>query len=295
MVVAISGAGGFLGQHLVRRLREEGSRVLSLRRGPDGSLTAPEESSGCDAVIHLAFPVSPNVRRADPERVHGEVEAAAASAVHLAQRLGAPRVLLASSGKVYGPPARLPLRDDTPARPNTLLGRLKHHAEQVMAREVAGTGVAALSLRIFNCYGPGQSRGFLVPKLVEGVRTGSLRLGELGHARDWIHVDDVVQAFVTTLEEQALGMPGELRVLSVGTGRPVDLRGMLRILANAGIAVPDPVVDDSLLRPDEPAEECALADGLRQAGWRPRISLESGLPPLFSPDVPPGARGASGL
>lgn len=297
MVIALSGASGFLGRHLARRLRESGSRVLPLRRGPDGSLFASEDSApaGCDAVVHLAFPVNPAIRRAHPERTRREVAAAAASAVHLARRLGAPRVLLASSGKVYGPPTTLPVADDSPAKPNTLLGRLKLHAEEVMAREVAGTGVEALSLRIFNCYGPDQSSGFLVPKLIEGVRSGSLCLGELGHARDWIHVDDVVQAFVTALETPALGTPGRLRVLGVGTGRSVDLRGLLRILGDAGVRVPAPTIDPSLLRPDEPAEERALADGLRQAGWSPRISLERGLPSLFLSDVVPGAPDASAL
>lgn len=282
--IAISGAGGFIGRHLVARLRHLGHRVRPLCRGDGGALLPPDgvERFGverCDAVIHLAFPVDPAIRRADPERTREEVANAAASAVRIARRLQAPRVLLASSGKAYGPPSELPLRDASPAQPNTLLGKLKRHAERVLEQEAAGTGVTAYSLRIFNCYGPGQSAGFLIPKLVEGWRTGELRLGELGHARDWIHVNDVVSAFVT-----ALGMspePGRLVPLGVGTGRAVDPRGLLEILEDAGLRLPLPIVDPSLLRPDEPPEERAASDGLRSAGWEPETPLETGLPALF--------------
>lgn len=281
MRIAVSGAGGFVGRHLVGLLEAGGHEVLPIARGDEGELLPPHPDERADAIVHLAFPTAPSVRRARPVETLGRVVQAAASVVSFAESLGARQLVLASTGKVYGHLTSLPIFDSAKPQPTTLLGELKLVAENVVA---AGTRalptLGATSLRIFNAYGPGQSGGFLVPTLLAGLQQGELVLGELEHGRDWVHVRDVVSAVACVLEHP--GDSGSHRVFNVGTGRATTVRRMLEILRAAGVAVPEPQVDPNRLRSREADEERAASEGLRALGWRPEVTLEQGLLELLA-------------
>jgi GDP-4-dehydro-6-deoxy-D-mannose reductase len=287
MRVAITGASGFLGAHLVAELEAGGHEALRVRRDGAGDLVSVPGSERADALVHLAFPTDAAERRARPVATLRAVVRGAADAVAIAERLGATQLVLASTGKVYGWPEALPIADGAPARPTTQLGELKLLAEGIFASAAHGAGLGATALRIFNAYGPGQHEGFLVPTVLAGIARGELSLGELDHARDWIHVTDVARAVAC-----ALGAPapaGQARAWNVASGEAHSVRGILEHLRRAGATVPEPVVASSKLRAREAPVERARCEGLRALGWWPRVALEEGLAELLER----GDRGAA--
>jgi nucleoside-diphosphate-sugar epimerase len=280
MRVAITGAGGFLGAHLVAELEAEGHAILRVRRDAAGDLVAPAPGERASALVHLGFPTDAAERRARPLETLRAVVRSAADAVAIGGRLGATHLVLASTGKVYGRPEALPITDATPAPPTTQLGELKLLAEGIFASAARGAGLSATALRVFNAYGPGQPASFLVPILLDGIAQGALSLGELDHARDWIHVTDVARAFACALA--APGPSGEPRSWNVASGEAHSARAILERLRRAGAPVPEPVVDAGKLRSREAAEERAACEGLRAAGFTPRVPLDAGLADLLA-------------
>lgn len=284
--VVITGAGGFLGHGLCRRLAGSGWEVVALDRTADVTDRAAMRGrvSAADAVVHLAFPTRGKARRERPFETLVEVVAGTVNVLRLAVECGAAHVVLASSGKVYGPPQRLPISEDHPVAPETRLGALKRLAESVLhdgARAVGSAGgLGVTTLRIFNVYGPGQREGFVVPHLVASLRAGGpVRLGELDHRRDFIHLEDTCAAFGTALDHPAPA--GVLRVLNVGTGRAISVRDLLEGLGAPAGVTPEVIQDPTLRRPDEAPEERADMARLRALGWAPRVELAEGLSALW--------------
>lgn len=272
MKVLVTGAGGFLGKHLVAELAAAGTTVVPLARVPSGRV--PQ----ADALVHLAFPTDPDERHAQSEVTVGAALAAASAAVvGAATRAGARHVLLASSGKVYGPPRTLPIGEAHPRTPDTGLGRLKALQEDALAYGAERSSAFGLTLlRVFNAYGEGQREPFVVAKICAALRaSGTIRLGELDHRRDFVHVRDVARAFAVTLA--APPPVGEARILNVGSGRAASVREVLALLQCASGRRLRVERDPALLRPDEPPEERADWTRLAAFGWRPEVTLEDGL------------------
>lgn len=287
--VAVTGASGLLGRALARALAARGVEVVPVARDPSRAEAGGLELRGAppaDAVVHLGFPTSAAERRRDPEATRRHVLGAARGAVALATALGARHVVLASSGKVYGADAAVPLADDTPARPTTELGRVKLAAEEQTRAHAQTAGAALTVLRIFNAYGPGQAPGFFFPTLLAGLAAGHLVLGELDHGRDWVHARDVAAGLVSAL--RAPPPPGETRTLTVGTGRATTVREILALVRRLGHALPEPVIDATRRREREAPVERTLATGLRALGWAPETSLEDGVAELLG--QPSGSR-----
>lgn len=283
--VVVTGAGGFLGRALCRRLVGAGWEVVALNHRR-ADVTDPASMRGlvsaADAVVHLAFPT--RMRRERPFETLREVLRGTSNVLRLAVECGASHVVLASSGKVYGPPRVLPISEDHPVEPQTRLGALKRLAESVLhdgARAVGGAeGIGVTTLRIFNVYGPGQREEFVVPHLVASLRAGGpLRLGELDHRRDFIHLDDACAAFEVALDHPAPA--GALRALNVGTGRAVCVRELVERLGPLAGVTPEVIGDTTRLRPGEPVEERADVARLRALGWAPRVELAEGLAALW--------------
>jgi GDP-4-dehydro-6-deoxy-D-mannose reductase len=280
MRVAVTGAGGFLGAHVVAELEAGGRSILRVRRDAGGDLVPPPAGERADALVHLGFPTDAAERRARPVATLRAAVRGAADAVAIAERLGATHLVLASTGKVYGWPEARTIADGAPARPTTQLGELKLLAEGIFASAARGAGLGATALRIFNAYGPGQREPFLVPTVLAGIARGELSLGELDHARDWIHAADVARAFAC-----ALGAPapaGQARAWNVASGEAHSVRGILDRLRRAGATVPEPAVDPGKLRAREAPEERAGCEGLRALGWCPRVSIDEGLADLLA-------------
>jgi len=280
MRVIVTGASGFIGRKLCELLSENGHRVVPLLREQADIMNVEDllarGAGKADALVHLAFVADPQIRRREPLLALRIAACGTANALQLASASSASHFVLASSGKVYGNATRMPVAESAPKAPTTFLGRLKVTQEEIAAAGVA-PGLAVTALRLFNVYGHGQEGDFLIPKVVSGLLQGQkkLRLGELKHRRDWIHVDDACKAFLVSIENPA--EPGAFRTLNAASGRSASAGEIIAILGRASGMNPAIEQDPGLLRPDEVGEECADISSLQGLGFRPRVGLEEGL------------------
>ncbi len=212
----VTGAGGFVGRHLVARLRAGGWDVVAVTRG-DADLADPDAGRAA-------------VRAADPDVVFclaagragaTAAERAASTAVNttpwLVDALPARcrTVVRLGSSTEYGASAR-PLAEDAPLTPRGFFGATKAAGSLLLLAAAAERGVRAAVLRAFQVYGPGDHPTRFVPTVLAAAGDGAtVPLTAPGRRRDWIWVGDVVEACVRAAADDALP-PGQ--VLNLGTG-----------------------------------------------------------------------------
>jgi nucleoside-diphosphate-sugar epimerase len=280
--VLVTGASGFIGAALLRRLRAAGAEVHGVARRPpagaavDGVVWHAADLGECEPVrelvarirparvYHLASAVS---GRADRDFVLPTLHDNLLSTVHLllaAEAAGVGRVVLAGSMEEPEP-------GEAPSSP---------YSASKAAATLYGQLFAALyrlpvvNARIYMVYGPGQRDATkVVPASIRAALAGEApRLSSGTRPVDWIYVDDVAEALERLAETPGL----EGRRLDVGSGELITVRALVeRICELCG--GPPPAVGAI---PDRPLERVRRADAAATeaaTGWRARVALDEGL------------------
>jgi len=289
MKVAVTGARGFVGPHLVAHLEACGDDVLSLdRHGPDSfdvtdAVAVQErlEEAQPEVVYHLAALSHVGESWKSPAasfRVNAE---GTLNVLHSCTDIGVPRVIVVLSSEEYGTvdAADLPLTEDSPLRPVTPYGAAKAAADLLTLQAFLGDGLGAIRVRPFGHTGPGQSPRFVVPALAariaraEADEVDEIPVGSLDAVRDLTDVRDVVRAYRLLAER---GTPGEVYNVCSGTGVSVqEIADRLLASATRPIRL---VTDPELVRPVEVPRLVGSNARLRAAtGWAPEIPLDTTL------------------
>ena len=292
----VTGGAGFLGSTLANRLAQDGHQVRvidDLSAGDSARLdgqvlfTRGDVSDrpklwtllqNVDCVYHLAARVLVSESILYP-RAYNEVNVGGTVSVMEAMRdAGVQRVVFTSSGAVYGEQAEQPVREDQIPNPQSPYAVSKLAAEYYVRTIGALWGIETVILRIFNAYGPGQSlppsHPPVVPRFLhQALHGGSLVIfGGGGQTRDFVYVDDVVDALVTA----ATAADVDRRIINVGAGSETSVNDLVTLVAKVtGQEV------DLLHSPAESGGVSRLyADvsvARRLLDYEPRVDLAQGL------------------
>jgi GDP-4-dehydro-6-deoxy-D-mannose reductase len=286
LTIAVTGATGFVGGHLVRELTEHHHRVIGLGREPSADLDDYIEADltrswpripPVDAIIHLAGLADVGASFGRPQEY---IVANSAMVTHLGEyclESGLrPRILGISTGAVYAPAGQSPLAEDFPLSTSSPYVVSKRLVETQLGY-YASRGLDTVVARPFNHVGPGQRTGFLIPDLVAKVRAAmgaatTVTVGNLATERDYTDVRDVVAAYRLLATTPRLAHD----VYNVCSGRSVSGLRVLEIVRSAlGANDLTTEVDATLLRPADSDVVIGDADRLRtELRWMPTRSLE---------------------
>jgi UDP-glucose 4-epimerase len=302
--VLVTGAGGFIGSHLVEALVGEGAHVKALVRytsqGSWGHLeqVTPEvrhsikvvlgdvrdaqfirhHVRGCDVVFHLAALIGiPYSYEASESYVDTNVRGTL-NVLQAARDAAGPRVVITSTSEVYGTAVYTPMDEKHPLQAQSPYSASKIAADKLAESYHLSFGLPVVTVRPFNTYGPRQSARAVIPTIVSQVLAGgdTLRLGSLDPVRDLTYVGDTVRGFLRAgLAERAVG-----QVINLGTGHGISVGELARAImqiAGRKLAI---VADADRVRP--PASEVQLLVAKTERardvlGWEPRVPLADGL------------------
>jgi len=299
--VLVTGGAGFIGSHVVDRLAEMGVEVLvvdNLFTGKVENLQKALEHGNVrffegdirdggivervvgevEAVVHLAAIASVPFSVENPVLTNDVNVGGTLNLLDACVRKDVQRFVFVSSCAVYGEPSYLPVDEEHPVKPLSPYAASKVSAEvycEVFGR-VYGLGVVVL--RLFNVYGSRQ-RGEddysgVISKFLENMACGRplVVFGDGEQTRDFVHVDDVVDAVLLALESE--GAVGE--VFNVGSGRSVSVNELVGVMGEVfGVEVE--VVYEKERAGDIRASCSDISKAQRILGYRPRVTLESGL------------------
>ena len=290
----VTGASGFIGSHLVDLLLERGHEVVGIDDLSTGRLSNLMSAASsplfqyleadirsvtsdqmpwdkADAFFHLAGRADLVPSIVDPEDYFQVNVEGTFRALQLARELGVRRFLYAASSTCYGLPEIFPTPESAPCKPAHPYALTKYLGEQLVLHWNAVYQLPALSLRLFNVYGPrsrttgayGAVFGVFLKQRLAGVPYTVV--GDGSQTRDFTFVTDVAGAFLSAAESSLSG-----EILNVGSGHTYAVNRLVELLGGEKTYIPK--------RPGEP--DCTFADTakiLANLDWRPKVGLEEGV------------------
>jgi UDP-glucose 4-epimerase len=292
----ITGAAGFLGSTLANYLAREGHQVRGLddlSKG-DPSALSPEVHftrgdvsdrpklwtllQEVDCVYHLAARVSVPESVLYPREYNTSNVGGTVGLMEAMRDVGVGRVILASSGAVYGDQGEQPLKESAIPDPHSPYAVSKIAAEYYVRTIGKLWGMETVCLRIFNAYGPGQhlppSHPPVVPHFLrQALRGGTLVVhGNGQQTRDYVYVDDVVSAMVAAATASTVnGL-----VINVGSGTETSIRELVKKVGEAtGREVES--IDNANTSGGVSRMKADLTLAAQKLNYKPSIKLDEGL------------------
>jgi UDP-glucose 4-epimerase len=248
MKILVTGGAGFIGSALSNHVVSLGHRVRVIDDLSAGDPAVLDNAvaftrgdvrdipklwtllRGVEVVFHLAARVSVSESILYPVEYNEVNVGGTVSLMTAARDAGVRRVVLASSGTVYGEQEDQPVRETALVRPPNPYAVSKIASEYYVSALGTLYDIETVLLRIFNAYGPGQavppSHPPVIPHFVRQALTGSTPtvFGNGKQTRDFIHISDVVTALTTAgLAERVNGL-----IFNIGTGREVSINELLK-------------------------------------------------------------------
>jgi len=246
--VLVTGGAGFIGSHLVKALVKAGHQVRVLDNLSTGSIenltdvldaiefvrgdirdygTVESAVRGVNAVVHLAalIDVAESVEKPD---LYFDVNVIGTYNVAKALR-NIDTFVFTSSSAVYGEPIKVPIPEDHPLMPKSPYAASKVSGEAFVQAFANQCGFRPMILRLFNVYGPKQSRAYagVIIEFIRRVSRGEplIIFGDGEQTRDFVHVSDIVNAIMLSLKnEKARG------VFNIGSGEAITINQLARLI-----------------------------------------------------------------
>ena len=299
----ITGGAGFLGSFLANRLVGDGHQVrvvddlssgdrldlmpeVQFNRGDVNNIPLLWSMlQDVDCVYHLAARVSVAQSMLYPRDYNMVNVGGTVSLMEAMRDAGVRRVVLASSGAIYGRQSRQPVQENDTPHSDSPYAVSKLAAEQYVHTIGELWGIETVALRIFNAYGPGQrlpvSHAPVVPRFLEAILTGGsiVIYGDGRQSRDFVFVSDVVDALVGAATAQSVNRT----VLNVGSGRETTIHELIRAIEGCTGKQASQVWNrEKSGGVRRLVADICLAEKL--LNYRPRVSLNDGLGRMMKDD-----------
>ncbi|MBI5296400.1 MAG: GDP-mannose 4,6-dehydratase [Chloroflexi bacterium] len=305
--VLVTGAGGFIGSHLIEKLVELGARVRAfvrynsrndpglLRMLPLSRLEGVEVIAGdlrdlpaiqaamrgTSHVFHLGALIAIPYSYLHPAEVVETNVIGTLNMLLAARDLGVERLVHTSTSEVYGTALRVPIDESHPLQGQSPYSASKIGADKLAESFYLSYNLPVVTLRPFNTFGPRQSARAVIPALItQALTRDTIRLGNLEARRDFTYVSDTVAGFLRIA--QTPGVEGQ--TLNLGTGVEIRIGALVEkicALADRPIQIE---VDPERLRPEKSEVQRLISDNrlaLERIGWSPQVTLDEGLRRTF--------------
>ncbi|HUB70726.1 MAG TPA: GDP-mannose 4,6-dehydratase [Acidimicrobiales bacterium] len=305
-LVAVTGADGFIGSHLVEALVRAGHRVRAMAlynsmgswgwlehldadvlasvevqlgdvRDRDSVLAFVRDAS---TVYHLAALIAIPYSYQAPTSYAETNTLGSLNVLEAARALGTPRVVQTSTSEVYGTARCVPMDESHPLQAQSPYAASKIGADKLAESYHLSFGLPVVVVRPFNTFGPRQSARAVIPTVISQAAAGArtVQVGSLEPVRDFTFVRDTAAAFVHAGTAPAEEVVGE--VLNAGTGRGISVGDLVSLIGEVMGTRIEAVLDPQRLRPPKSEVMQLVCDANKLnklTAWAPNFTLEQGL------------------
>lgn len=302
--VLVTGAGGFIGSHLVEALIKKGCKVRAFVhynsfnrwgwldyvdkkikdsveiftgdvRDPNG---VREAMKNIDVVFHLAALIGIPYSYHSPDTYVDTNIKGTLNILQAARELKIEKIIHTSTSEVYGTAQFVPITEEHPINPQSPYSATKSGADFLALSFYRSFNLPVAVIRPFNTYGPRQSARAVIPTIITQVKSGKkkIKIGSLHPTRDFTYVKDTADGFIKIAEsDNSLG-----KVLNAGNNTEISIKNLVELIAKLLNTEIEVITDENRLRPEESEVERLWADTRKikeLTAWRPEYTLEKGL------------------
>jgi len=302
-IVLVTGAGGFIGSHLVERLVAEGAKVRAFvrynSRGDIGLLNqlsadarkkmeiiggdirdssaVLDAAQNVDLAFHLGALISIPYSYLHPREVAESNFLGTLNVLMACRQNKTARMIHASTSEVYGTARYAPMDESHPLQGQSPYSASKIGADKLVESFYCAYDLPVVTVRPFNTFGPRQSGRAVVPAIITQALAGeTIQLGNLDTCRDFTYVDDTVDGFIKAAE-----VPGiEGQAFNLGTGQEIRVGELAEKIMQIIGRQAEVKKDAARLRPDKSEVVRLLSDNSlarQKLKWKPCVTLDEGL------------------
>ncbi|HIH62506.1 MAG TPA: SDR family oxidoreductase [Methanobacteriales archaeon] len=294
--VIVTGGLGFIGSHLTDRLLKDGNMVtviddcstgsinnltmkdhenLKIIKGNITKLDLEKIFKGKDYIFHQAALASVEESVKNPIKCHEINATGTLKVLQAAKKCNITKVLNASTSAVYGDNPNKPLNENETLKPLSPYAASKVSAESYCNVYTQCYGLETVSLRYFNVFGPRQNPRLeyaaVIPRFINAILSGKKPIiyGDGNQTRDFIYVEDVVEANILLAESKFTGP------VNIATGKSITINKLLEVIEDILEVDIKPIHHDP--RPGDITDSKADVSLLKSLGFKKITKLKSGL------------------
>lgn len=305
--VAVTGADGFIGSHLVEALLERGYKVRALAQynsfndwgwledvcagRPDGDSALEivtgdvrdanfcrEFVKGCGTVFHLAALIAIPFSYVAPDSYVDTNIKGTLNMCQAARDAGIDRLVVTSTSEVYGTAQYVPIPETHPRQPQSPYSATKIAADAIALSFYNAFNLPVVLARPFNAYGPRQSARAIIPTIISQIASGmtTVKVGDLSPTRDFNFVEDTCRGFIALGEAEGI----EGREINIATGTEITMEETLKTIARVMGKDVTFEVDPARIRPSKSEVRRLCGDNTlitTLTDWRPQVGIEEGI------------------
>jgi len=306
--ILVTGAGGFIGSHLVERLVDGGASVRAFVRYNSRTdigllrMASPEAVSkleliggdlrdldairkaveGCEFVFHLGALISIPYSYLHPAEVAESNFIGTLNVLMACRDFGVQRLIHTSTSEVYGTALKATIDESHPLQGQSPYSASKIGADKLAESFHCAYELPVVTVRPFNTYGPRQSARAVIPTIItQAIACNTIHLGNLNAIRDFTYVDDTVNGFLCAARAKDV----EGCTFNLGTGDAISIGDLLdKIIQKVGTHV-KVEVEPFRLRPQKSEVKRLLSDNSlarERLNWNPTVSMDEGLDKTIS-------------
>ncbi len=302
--ILVTGAGGFIGSHLVETLVEKGCNVRAFIhynsfnrwgwldyidkkikdsieiftgdvRDPNG---VRESMRNIDVVFHLAALIGIPYSYHSPDTYVDTNIKGTLNVLQAARDLNIEKIIHTSTSEVYGTAQFVPITEKHPVNPQSPYSATKAAADFFALSFNYSFNLPVAIIRPFNTYGPRQSARAIIPTIITQINSGKnkISIGSIHPTRDLTYVKDTVNGFIKIAEsEKSIG-----EVINIGNNFEISIKDLIKLITKIMDTKIEIMIEEKRIRPKKSEVERLLADTKKARklfNWIPSYSLEQGL------------------
>lgn len=298
MDIFVTGAGGFIGSHLVEALVQKGHSVTALVQynslGREEWLDTIDRDvyqkikvvsgdvrdlafvrramENCEAVMHLAALIGIPYSYVNPESYIDTNIKGTMNVLEAARDHGVKKIIHTSTSETYGSALYVPIDEKHPMQGQSPYSASKIAADQMAYAYACSFEMPVVTIRPFNTYGPRQSLRAVIPTVISQLLKGDVvHIGQTSPTRDFSYVEDTAAGFISALEADADKIKGE--VINLGSNFEISVGDTIQAIADVLGKTPEIICEQERVRPEASEVQRLFADNSKAKtllNWSPQ-------------------------